>query len=173
MCIKLILEMFIWLAGYVSQVMSFIINPKPIFALTELKVIIASCIVFSPQQTNSLFLKLSLWVCLQCNVLLFLKFKEFKELPLELKMLTSAEHKVKQGWVSVLNVFSLAVYTFGCELHTFITYGDKMGQHYFMFSYKHCYESHISVLNCPPTNLGEASLSLQATLCSFQMSRVG
>lgn len=50
MCIKLILEMFISLAGYVIQVMSFIINPKPIFALTELKVIIASCIVFSPQK---------------------------------------------------------------------------------------------------------------------------
>lgn len=44
---KLILEIFIWLVGYIIQAGYFTINSKSILALTKLKVVIISCIVFS------------------------------------------------------------------------------------------------------------------------------
>lgn len=55
-------------------------------------------------------------------------------LPLELQTLKSTEHQVKQRWVSGLNIFSLAVYTCRFELHTFISYGDKISHHNFRLS---------------------------------------
>lgn len=78
-----------------------------------------------PCTTNSLFLKLFLGVCLQCNFLLFLKFKT-ESLASETENVKLFRPHSEAGMVNRLNIFSLAVYTSGCELHTFISYGDKI-----------------------------------------------
>lgn len=83
-------------------------------------------------------------------------------LPLELKTLKSADHRVKQRWVSGLNIFSLTVYTPGFELHTFTSYGDKIRQRCLRLS---CVKNAMKVasllLNCPTMTMPEeAFLSL-------------
>lgn len=93
--------------------------------------------------TNSLFLKLFLKVGLQCNFLLFLKF-ETGSLASEtenVKLFRPHSGAEMGQWVKL--PFSLAVYISGCELRTFIPYGDKISQHY-MFGCKNCYNGCIS-----------------------------
>lgn len=89
--------------------------------------------MFSPT-TNSLFLKLFLSVYLQCNFLLLFKFKT-ELFASGTETLKSVERKVKQRWVSALNIFSLAVHASGFGLHTFITNEDEISWHYFRLSY--------------------------------------
>lgn len=141
------------------------------FCIHELKVIIASCVVFSAQQTHY-FLNYSLeFVC--SAIFCYSSNLKHSHLPPKLKMLNSSDHTVEQGWVNGLNVFSLAVYISGCELHTFITSGDKISQHYFSFSCKNCYNGCIS--SELPTHRARRSLSTSTDnmlLFSNEQSRV-
>ena len=94
------------------------------FCTHELKVIIASCVVFLAQQTHYFLNCSSEFVC-SAIFCYSLNLKQ-SHLPLKLKMLNSSDHTVEQGWANGLNIFSLAVYISWCELHTFISYGDKI-----------------------------------------------
>lgn len=89
--------------------------------------------MFSPT-TKSLFLKLFLSVYLQCNFLLLFKFKT-ESFASGTETLRSAERKVKQRWVSALNIFSLAVHASGFRLHTSITNEDIISWRYFRLNY--------------------------------------
>ena len=111
------------------------------FCTHELKVIISSCIAFSTQQTHY-FLNCSSKLVCSAIFCYSLNLKQGHS-PLKLKMLNSSDHTVGQRWVKELNAFSLAVYISGCELRTFIPYGDKISQHY-MFGCKNCYNGCIS-----------------------------
>lgn len=112
------------------------------FCTHELKVIIASCIAFSTQQTHYFLNCSSKLVC----GAIFCYSLDLKQgpLPLKLKMLNSSDHTVAQRWVNGLNAFSLAVYISGCESHTFIPYGDKISQNCVLFGCKNCYHGCIS-----------------------------
>lgn len=126
-----------------------------------------------PCTTNSLFLKLFLRVCLQCNFLLFLKFKT--------ESLASKTENVKLfrphsgagmgQWVKHIFLGSLYILMWhNCTLSYLMEIK--------LVNTTSCSAVKIaimvaSLLSCPPTELEGAFLPLQTTCCSFQMSRVG
>lgn len=94
---------------------------------------------------------------------------------MELRTLKSAEHKVKQRWVSGLNIFSLLVYTSGFEMNTFRSYGEEISPPYFRVSHiRNAVKVASLFLNCPSmTQLQGASLSLQANILLFFSNEKG